>query len=382
MRIALDDDERNFRATLRQYLDAQDLRAVVAEQSGLAESDIGPEGRRFVRRLGSDGWLGLAWPKELGGGGRSRVEQWLFVEELAYRRLPYPHATLMAIGPTIASIGTPAQRNEWLPSILRGEILCAIGYSEPGAGSDLAAISTRAESRDSAFVVNGHKVYTTGAHYATHVWLAVRTGERSSRHRGLSVLLVPMTTPGITVRPLYTQAHKRTNEVYFDDVTVDRSCLVGQINEGWSAMMMALNFERIQPCSKVVRDVQLIAQVKDALGANQDAEALLGECVVDAEIARLLTVRAALEQAEDRLVAGHASMAKVWMSDARQRIAGQALDALGAAAAYGKGDALAPLRGELESLYTDSPFMRFAAGTNEVQRDLIAQRLLGLPRGR
>src|SRR5581483_956365 len=174
----------------------------------------------FTEQLRRQGLLGIGWPKEYGGGGRTAVEQWLFLEEMAYRRLPTFGLTFTSVGPTIMRIGTDEQKRTYLPAILRGELEFGLGYTEPGAGTDLASIATSAVREGDHYVINGQKQYTTAAHYATHMWLAARTGTPESKHRGLSLFIVPMDTPGITVRPLYTQADLRTNEVFYEDVRV------------------------------------------------------------------------------------------------------------------------------------------------------------------
>src|SRR5581483_9945644 len=232
MLIALTAEQEAFLGELRAYLDGLDGTLVRAARSEYIQDSmaIRQHGRALVRRLGADGWLGIGWPVQYGGGGRSATEQWLFQEEMYLRKLPAGLLTLSSIGPTLIRAGSDAQRAEFLPKILAGELDVAIGYTEPNAGTDLASLRSRAvlDADGGEYVINGQKVYTTGAHVATHLWLAARTGVPDSRHRGISLFIIPMQTPGITVRPLLTQGDERTNEVFLDDVHVPVAARIGE----------------------------------------------------------------------------------------------------------------------------------------------------------
>ncbi len=391
MDFALDDGQQAFLDRLRAYLDGLD---VAAPGGGLAtvvadwERDFtlitGPS-REFLRQLGRDGWLGVGWPVEYGGQGRSAIEQWLFLEEMAYRRLPSGNLTISSIGPVIAHLGSEAQKREYLPGILAADLEFAIGYTEPDAGTDLANLQTRAERRpDGSWVVNGQKVFTTGASIATHLWLAARTGAPDSRHRGISLFVVPMDTPGITVRPLWTQSGERTNEVFLDGVVVEASGLVGVESEGWAAITHQLDLERLF-CTGLLR-----FQFERLVGwqAGQDGGAVreplarqrLAVLGADLEMSRLFNLRAAWMIDQGQTPYAEASMAKVWYSELRQRLALDGLDLFGADGQLEWGQEGAPEGGHFEHAYRASTVFKFGAGTNEVQRSIIAQRALGLPR--
>jgi hypothetical protein len=257
-------------------------------------------GRRFLRRLGADGWLGISWPREYGGQGRDPVEQWLFAEELYDRRLPNGLLTLNVIGPTLIRMGSAEQKADYLPRILAGDIVFAIGYSEPDAGSDLAALRTRAVRDGSDYVVTGQKIWTTGASVATHLWLATRTGRPEDRHRGITMLITPIDAPGISVTPIITQGGERTNAVFLDGVRVPVSQRIGAENDGWAAVTAALNFERMfyhnEPRWELRQLTGWAAAEGLLTGDTAEARALqevTGEHAVDVEICRLFALRGA-----------------------------------------------------------------------------------------
>jgi alkylation response protein AidB-like acyl-CoA dehydrogenase len=382
--FALDDEQQAFLDGLRRYLDGLDTEAVVADWERDFTLITGPS-REFLQQLGRDGWLGVGWPVEYGGQGRSAIEQWLFLEEMAYRRLPSGNLTISSIGPVIAEFGSETQKRRYLPGILAAELEFAIGYTEPDAGTDLANLQTRAERRaDGSWVVNGQKVFTTGASIATHLWLAARTGAPDSRHRGISLFVVPMDTPGITVRPLWTQSGERTNEVFLDDVVVDASGLVGAEDGGWAVITHQLDLERLF-CSGLLRfEFERLVRWKAERdgGAVRDplARHRLAVLGADLEVSRLFNLRAAwMIDAGDTPYA-EASMAKVWYSELRQRLALDGLDLFGPDGQLEWQQDGAPEGGHFEHAYRASTVFKFGAGTNEVQRSIIAQRALGLPR--
>lgn len=380
-------DQLAFAADLRAYLDSLDVSDVLAERRiGTAEvSEPGAAGQRLLKRMAADGWLGVGWPVEYGGKGRSAVEQWIFTEEMTSRRLPTGGLTLMAVGPTIMRLGTEEQKREFLPPILAGETVFAIGYSEPSAGTDLASLTTRAVLDGDDYVVNGRKIWTTGAHYATHIWLAVRTGPVAERSRAISVLLVSLSTPGISVRPLITQSDGRTNEVLFEDVRVPRRYLVGAENGGWSVIGTMLDFERSMPYASTWTDLRRLVDwcASDESGVVLDeaeVRGTLGALAADISIARLLALRMAAEIDEGRRTPAAASMTKIWYSELQQRLHTSAIDIGGPDVLLGVDEPAAPLGGVFERLYRSSPMLKFGAGTNEIQRELVATQFVGLPR--
>lgn len=383
--------------SLRCYLDGVDLSGAVAEtlETGWVGSDTGPAGREMLKRLGRDGWLGVGWPKEFGGRNLSEIEQWLYLEEMVYRRVVNGGLTISSVGQTLIRVGTQEQKRRYLPGIMSGELEFAVGYTEPNAGSDLAALSTRAELCGDEYVINGQKVFTTAAHTSTHIWLAVRTGSPQSRHRGISLLIVPTDTPGVTVRPLFTQGGIRTNEVFLENVRVPTDSLVGEENEGWALVVMALDFERLFACSGLFRDFEQIAEwaastpCQEQLGAGAASAPILqdpvsrqklAEMAVEIDITRLFALRTAWTVESGGALTNEASMTKISLSDNMQRLSSGALELMAEAGQVRIGEEGAPMNGLMESKYRVSTMLKFGAGTNEVQRNIIAQRGLGMPR--
>jgi alkylation response protein AidB-like acyl-CoA dehydrogenase len=292
------------------------------------------------------------------------------------------------IGPAIERFGTDEQKKKYLPGLWSGEITCALGYSEPNAGTDLASLETRAVRDGDEWVINGQKMWTSGAHMSTHVWLAVRTEPDAPKHRGVSMMIVPLDTPGISVRPLRGMSGIRTNETFYENVRVPADVLIGEENRGWYIAANALDHERVSlaPFSPFAREfdrvIDYLKREQPDLLAQPRTRARLAELKVDLHIQRALRIvnAAFVERGETPTM--EASMAKVWSSELRYRMNSTFMDLLGryGALSAGSSDEIAPLGGEIERTYRGSPVLRFGGGTNEVQRNIIAQRGLGLPR--
>ncbi|MEV7005120.1 acyl-CoA dehydrogenase family protein [Streptosporangium sp. NPDC051022] len=397
MDFALSPENSNFIQRFRDYLDTlgPDLPGHgTGEGPNAPDHPVTEEERaartRFVQRLGADGWLGAAAPAEVGGMGRSNVEHWLMMEELAYRRLPTMVIGVTIVANTLLRIGSEEQRREYLPKIYSGEYQFCLGYTEPEAGTDLASLRTRAVRDGDEYVIDGQKIYTTGAEYASHIWLAVRTGPPGSLHRGLSVLIVPVDTPGITVRPLITLADYRTNEVFYDGVRVPAANLVGEENGGWGILAMALDFERTPQANAHVQALEELlgwaTTTRDADGSliadDPTVRADLAVLATRNEVSRLFSLRMADMYARGEIPNVEASIVKIWNSELYQDSASVALSIMGQDGQLGVGVDGAPRGGHEELRYRESAVQRISAGTNEVQRDIIAQRGLGLPRNR
>jgi alkylation response protein AidB-like acyl-CoA dehydrogenase len=349
----------------------------------------GPLARTFLRQLAAQGWWGIGWPREYGGLGRSVIDQYIFIEEMEWAFAPSLHLTVTSVAPTIIRVGSEAMKREWIPRIVRGEVDFAIGYSEPAAGTDLASLQTRAAVDGEAFVITGQKIWNTGAGHATHQWLACRTDPGAPKHRGISLLIVPMDAPGITVQSMETWGGFPTYQVFFDRVRVPRANLVGELNHGWSYMTTALDFERISMGS-VGQAQRLFEDVVDwCRGAVLDGRRVgerpwvrgqLAQLAVDLEIGKLLGWLNAVTIDRGEVPVKEASMAKVFGSELRQRVCDVGLAVMDL---HGQGtrdpDALL-LQRRLQRMYRAAPVWRFGGGTNEVQRDIIAQHGLGLPR--
>jgi len=261
MHMGYTPEQERLRKELRAYfadLMTPALRAALNGDDG--EYGEGGAYRDVVRRLGHDGWLALGWPVEHGGGGRSRMDQLIFADEAAMAGVPVPFLTIYTVGPTIMRHGTPLQRADLLPRIAAGEVHFAIGYSEPEAGTDLAALRTRAVRDGDEYVINGQKMWTSLIRYADYVWLACRTDPEAPRHKGLSILIVPTDTPGFSWTPVHTVAGPTTSATYYADVRVPAGALVGVEHQGWRLITDQLNHERVAltpaaPLRRALREV-------------------------------------------------------------------------------------------------------------------------------
>src|SRR6266581_3873280 len=247
MYIGYTEEQEALRQELRAYY-AELLTPEVEEELGRS-GGVGPTMRRIVRRMGEDGWLGIGWPTEYGGQGRSAIEQFVFFDESMRAGAPVPMLTINTVGPTIMQFGTDEQKTFFLPKILRGEIHFCIGYTEPGAGTDLAALKTRAVRDGDEYVINGQKIFTSLAGDADYVWLATRTDPEVKKHKGISMFIVPMSTPGVKVVPMHLLSEHNINYTFYEDVRVPAGNLVGGENNGWSLITNQLNHERVTLCA-------------------------------------------------------------------------------------------------------------------------------------
>ncbi len=263
MEIGYTEEHEALRTRLRDYyanLLTPEVEAQLASSHG-----IGPDMRRVVKQMAVDGWLGIGWPTEYGGQGRSAIEQFIFFDESMRAGAPVPMLTINTVGPTIMEFGTPEQKEQFLPLILAGDIHFCIGYTEPESGTDLASLQTRAERDGEEYVINGQKIYTSLAGDADYIWLATRTDPTVSKHKGISMFIVPMDTPGIKVVPMHLLGDHNINYTFYEDVRVPAANLVGGENNGWSLITNQLNHERVTLCSsgiieRALTDVRSWAQ--------------------------------------------------------------------------------------------------------------------------
>jgi len=382
-------DFRNeVRAFINEYRTPEMLEDLQQQANEGGRGRGGRHIEQFRKELNQRGYLRMCWPEKYGGQGKNPFFQFILIEELDYAGMPYGSLSVTSIAPSIMAFGTEEQRQTYLPAIWSGEASFAIGYSEPNAGTDLASLETRAVRDGDEWVINGQKMWTSQAHVATHVWLAARTDPSAPKHRGVSVLIVPMDTPGISVRPLIGMSGLRTNETFYDNVRVPASALVGEENRGWYIVAHALDHERvgIAPNSGLARGFDFLmdylrVQRPDLL-EKPAVRLRLAEMKVELHMQRALATENAWIIASGRTPTKEASMTKIWSSELRYRMNSMAMDLLGRSGALSResGD-LTPAEGRLESTYRGSPVLRFGGGTNEVQRNIIAQRGLGLPRG-
>jgi 3-oxocholest-4-en-26-oyl-CoA dehydrogenase alpha subunit len=381
-------EQHALRTELRGYftqLMTPDLRAELAGSEG-----GGPLYHQALRQMGRDGWLGIGWPKEYGGLGRSPIEQFIFSDEVQSAGFPLPFLTINSVGPTIMRYGTDELRTRFLPQILRGEVLFAIGYSEPSAGTDLAALRTRAVRDGDEYVINGSKVFTSLAEFSDYIWLAARTDPDAKKHRGISMFLVSTKSPGYRCTPIWTVGGVRTNATYYEDVRVPASMRVGPENEGWNLIVSQLNYERMGlvtqgPFERVLESVRQWAQTTRLA----DGRRLIDQEWVRLKLARvrakmdalkLLNWRQAWFMAQDALNFADASAVKVYGTEFFVEAYRDLLEVVGYRGVIRRGSPEAFISGHLEMLHRSALILTFGGGTNEVQRDIIAMGGLGMPR--
>ncbi|HEU5301204.1 MAG TPA: acyl-CoA dehydrogenase family protein [Acidimicrobiia bacterium] len=382
MRLALTDDQLALQAELRAYFGA-----LVDEIEG-KDSDESTY-TRYVRRMGQDGWLGIGWPTEFGGQGRSVADQTIFVEESHWAGVPLPLLTLNSVGPTLMALGTDEQKHRILPRILQGDMHFAIGYTEPNAGTDLASLQTRAVRDGDEYVVNGQKLFTSAIEHADYVWLAVRTDPAAKKHKGLSVLLVPTDTPGFSWTPLRTMAGEYTSATFYEDLRVPAENLVGEENEGWKLITNQLNHERVAicPASGILRSIHdvrewaIAATLPDGRRVIDDqwVQTTLARTHARAEVLRLMNWKVAWASTVG-LNPADASATKVFGTELSLEIYRALMEIVGPRAYLEEGSTGAELAGKLERNYRAQTIFTFGGGTNEVQRDIIAMVGLGMPR--
>mgnify|MGYP000375872124 CR=1 FL=1 len=345
--------------------------------------------REFSRRLGAGGWIGLTWPHAYGGGGRSYVERAIVTEELLRAGAPTAAHWVgdRQIGPALLAHGTEEQRREIIPAIVRGDLVFCLGMSEPGAGSDLAALTTRAVDDGDSFVVDGQKVWTSFAHHADYCYLVARTDPDAPRHRGVSELLVDMRTPGITVRPLVDMTGEHHfNEVFFEGVRVAKRWLIGEQNRGWFQIASQLDFERAG-MERLLSYAPLLADLEAYVrSSGRGAEPYLRQQLArfhgDIAVGRQLIYRIAWQLSQGVTPIADTALAKLYGTELEQRLARFAGEVLGAYAILTT-DAHAvdvPLRGRVARAIVNAPGLTIRGGTVEILRNIVAQRGLGLPR--
>jgi alkylation response protein AidB-like acyl-CoA dehydrogenase len=339
--------------------------------------------------MGRDGWLALGWPKEYGGQARSAMDQLIFTDEAAIAGAPVPFLTINSVAPTIMAFGTDEQKKFYLPKIAAGEVHFAIGYSEPGAGTDLAALRTTAVRDGDDYVINGQKMWTSLIQFADYVWLAVRTNSEARKHRGISMLIVPTDAPGFSWTPVHTMAGPDTSATYYQDVRVPVTNLVGEENGGWKLVTNQLNHERValvsaQPIFLALGAVREWAQnTKDARGARLiDSEWVqlnLARVHAKAEVLKLINWELASSSQVSPSPAD-ASAAKVFGTELATEAYRLLMEVLGTAATLRPDSPGALLRGRVERMHRACLILTFGGGTNEIQRDIIGMVALGLPR--
>jgi alkylation response protein AidB-like acyl-CoA dehydrogenase len=390
MRIGYSPEQEELRRELRSYF-AQLMTPDRVDALGSVEGEVGSGNvyRDTVAQMGKDGWLTLSWPKEFGGQARPPMAGLIFSDEAAIAGAPVPFLTINSVAPTIMAFGTDEQKKFYLPKIALGELHFSIGYSEPGAGTDLAALRTTAVRDGDDYVINGQKMWTSLIQYADYVWLAVRTNPEAKKHRGISMLIVPTTADGFSWTPVHTMAGVDTSATYYQDVRVPVTNLVGEENAGWKLVTNQLNHERValvsaQPIFVALNAVREWAQnTKDIHGSRLiDSEWVqlnLARVHAKAEVLKLINWE--LASSDDAAPSpADASAAKVFGTELATEAYRLLMEVLGSAATVRQDSPGALLRGRVERMHRACLILTFGGGTNEIQRDIIGMVALGLPR--
>jgi alkylation response protein AidB-like acyl-CoA dehydrogenase len=390
--FSFSDDEMDFLKQFQDFLDREkqrpDAAIVFAPQretdSWLVDS---AERRGFMKRLAEAGYIGMSWSRDYGGREMPGVYDYLLNEELSSQGAPIIGKGVGCIGKTIIAHGSDRLKQEFLPRILAADIEFALGYSEPGAGSDLASLKLRAERRGDAWVLNGQKMWTTSAHFADWYWVAARTDPDAPKHKGISVFLVPMDHPGLTITEIRTMGDHRTNQVFFDDVEVPGDYLVGQENAGWRYVCEALDYERfalytvgplLLKFQSLVELLKLTRRGGVALAADPVIRSRVAELACEVETAKMLQRRVIAKAIKDEVPSVEAAMYKFYSTQLGRRIANYAIDCLGPLGLLRSEAPHAPFGGKWEMSDRATVVDTIGGGSTEVQKNIVARRGLGL----
>ena len=388
MYIDLTPDQKALRATLRAYFD----RLMTPERrTTLRGMEGGATYREAIRQIGKDGWLGVGWPTEFGGGGLTMVEQLIFLEEQRRSGAPFPFVTVSTVGPALMALGTEEQKAEFLPRILAGECHFSIGYSEPGAGTDLASLTTAAVRDGDDWIINGTKMFTSGANDTDYIWLATRTDPDAPKHKGITIFIVPADSKGFSASLIHTVGGSATAMTYYENVRVPNENIVGGLNGGWKLITTQLNHERIglaafgSACyartEKVIewaRDTEMPdgGRMIDLPWVQQN----LAEAYARIEAMKLLNWRMAAELETGHLNPADASAVKVYGTEAVLEIYRLLQEIVGPAALVAAGSPAAQIDGDIEHEARLATINTFGGGVNEIQREIVSMAGLRMPR--
>lgn len=391
MDFNLTKEQEKFKQEVCEFLDREVTEGVIQEsESGLG---LGSHSRQLMRNLGAKGWLAPSFPKEYGGLGLSHMYRYIIRDELDYRNaLTFISGGLGLVGteiagPTILRYGSEELKREFLPRIARGEIEFALGFTEPEAGSDLSRIAMRAIRQGDEYVISGQKIFNTACHFAQYHWLCARTDPDAPRHRGLSMFVVDLKTPGITIKPLWEMSGTRTNEVFYDEVRVSERYLVGEENRGWYYMASALDLERLMTVGGLQRIFyHLVDFVKSnsrkgmPLSKDPLVRQRLVEMAIELSVARNLAQKVVWLQDKGVIPAYEGASLKLFVTEFLQRLSSVALQILGLLGQLREDSKYSVLKGEIERFYRGSFVVTIGGGSSEIMRTIIALRGLGLPR--
>jgi len=389
------EDEEVFRREVRQWLEQEIPQRWTELAPGIWEEteESWQLAREFQRKLGRKGWLAPAYPKKYGGLELNHMKRLILAEELAYSRAPVSievEVTVNWVGPSVMLFGTEKHKKDCVTRIAKGDIIFCLGYSEPNAGSDLASLQTRAVEVGDEYVINGQKTWCSYGHLADYCWLAARTDPDAPKHKGISVFIVDMKTPGINIRPLINILNRHSfNEVFFDDVRIPKENLVGQKNSGWYQLMMALDFERSSIGYAASNQRVIEGLVKYAKETKRNGEPLannplisneLAQLTVENEVARMMAYRIAWMFSKGLHPSHEASISMVFISEVMRRTADVGMRILGHYGELDRDSKWAVMNAETMRMCLSSLSIGVGGGSNEIQRNIIAMRGLGLPR--
>ena len=382
-------EQTALRKQVREYFERLLTPEVRAKLGNHGEGS--PVFRQVVRTMGADGMLGLGWPKEYGGQGRDAIDQFILFDEVQRAGAPFPFVTVNTVGPTLMAFGSEEQKQAYLPGILQGDINFAIGYTEPEAGTDLASLRTRAVLDGEEWVINGSKVFTSGANQADYIWLACRTDPEAKKHKGISIIIVPTSSPGFKCTPIVTVGSVVTQASYYDDVRVPKGNVVGDVNAGWRLITNQLNHERVGLAAlgglthRLYDDVVAWCRDTDAGDGGRMIEVPwvqrdLAEAYARLEAMKLLNWRMAAAVGDGTLAPHDASSAKVYGVETQIEVYRLLLGILGAVGYLAAGSPGAVLHGEVERAARSAQINTFGGGVVEVLREIVATAGLGMTR--
>jgi alkylation response protein AidB-like acyl-CoA dehydrogenase len=388
MYIDLTPKQKALRTKLRSYFDDLMTPEVSARVNGM---EGGQEYREMIRQIGQDGWLGVGWPKEFGGGGMTMVEQMIFLEEQRRAGAPFPFVTVSTVGPALMDFGSEEQKAEFLPRILAGECHFSIGYSEPNAGTDLASLSTSAVLDGDDWVINGTKMFTSGATDTDYIWLAARTDPEAKKHKGITMFIVPADTPGFSAAPIHTLSGSATAMSYYENVRVPKENVVGGVNGGWKLITTQLNHERVGLAAfgsaTYARTEGVIAWARDTEtpegGKMLDlpwVQRNLAEVFARIEAMKLLNWRMAAQLEAGFVNPADASAVKIYGTEVVLEVYRLLQEIVGPSALVQTGSPAAQINGEIEHESRLGTINTFGGGVNEIQREIVSMAGLRMPR--
>ena len=392
MKIELTKSQQKLKDELKEYFSSLLNKELLSEMSDPQFFEGGgPEFKRALKIMGQDGWIGLSWPKEFGGKEFTPIEQYIFVEEIMRTGFPFPFLTTESVGPMIAQYGSDWAKETIAKSILRGETIFAIGYSEPNAGTDLASLKTQAQPCKEGFKINGQKIWTSLANYADYIWLAARTNNEVKKHKGISMFIVPTDDDGFSYTPIQTLGDVTTNMTYYDDIYVSKDNLVGELNSGWNLITSQLNLERLAlvnhgPVDELYHQLLSLAKSTkvDSTNVLSDIDWVksnFAKIYSGLETLKLICWKQVWGMENNVLSMTDASLAKIYGSEYFIEAYRMMMEIFGELSII-RDDSLSILNSRLERMYRTASILTFGGGTNEVQRDIISMAGLLMPRSR